>query len=383
MRTGAIISGIGHLCLILWILFGGFLTSRRDAPPIQTSDVSLISSAELNKLTASASAPPSMPQTTVKTPPAAAPEMSPAPVPKPEAAPKPVKAPTPRDQAKPDPKPVAPKEPTPPKVQVPPQPALPKAPPLAQDLAPDVHAAPLAKASQRVAPTPSPAPQPDAKVAPLPQQEVTQTKSPTPVKPQKPKEAAAPKEASTQIVPEAPKNATADTAPSSAPKVSLRPMTRPPEPAAQTASAAQPAKPTSAAAKAEAAALAAAMGDGATTGPTGSTAQKTSGPPLTSGEKNGLRLAVQQCWVVDPGSLSANVTVTVAVRLNQDGTVIADSLKEVTASGGDAAAERAAFDAARRAILRCGRDGYKLPPEKYDQWRDIEMIFDPNGMRMK
>ena len=40
-------------------------------------------------------------------------------------------------------------------------------------------------------------------------------------------------------------------------------------------------------------------------------------------------------------------------------------------------------EAARRAIIRCGASGYNLPVEKYDQWRDIEMTFNPERMRIK
>ena len=40
-------------------------------------------------------------------------------------------------------------------------------------------------------------------------------------------------------------------------------------------------------------------------------------------------------------------------------------------------------EAARRAIIRCGARGFELPPEKYEQWRDIEMTFDPERMRIK
>ncbi|MEQ9675666.1 MAG: energy transducer TonB, partial [Roseovarius indicus] len=40
-------------------------------------------------------------------------------------------------------------------------------------------------------------------------------------------------------------------------------------------------------------------------------------------------------------------------------------------------------EAARRAIISCVADGYKVPPEKYDQWRDIEMTFNPEKMRIK
>ena len=44
---------------------------------------------------------------------------------------------------------------------------------------------------------------------------------------------------------------------------------------------------------------------------------------------------------------------------------------------------RIAFEAARRAVIRCGASGYHLPAEKYDQWREIEMTFDPSSMRIR
>jgi hypothetical protein len=42
-----------------------------------------------------------------------------------------------------------------------------------------------------------------------------------------------------------------------------------------------------------------------------------------------------------------------------------------------------AFSAAKRAVLRCGRDGETLPVEKYDQWRDIKLRFDPERTSSK
>jgi hypothetical protein len=42
-----------------------------------------------------------------------------------------------------------------------------------------------------------------------------------------------------------------------------------------------------------------------------------------------------------------------------------------------------AFSAAKRAVLRCGGDGDTLPVEKNDQWRDIELRFDPERTRSK
>ena len=45
--------------------------------------------------------------------------------------------------------------------------------------------------------------------------------------------------------------------------------------------------------------------------------------------------------------------------------------------------DRQAFEAARRAIIRCGSNGYDLPREKYGQWQNIEMTFNPEKMRIK
>ena len=38
--------------------------------------------------------------------------------------------------------------------------------------------------------------------------------------------------------------------------------------------------------------------------------------------------------------------------------------------------------AARRAILRCQRDGYSLPIGKYEQWRKMKMTFESSGLRL-
>ena len=104
---------------------------------------------------------------------------------------------------------------------------------------------------------------------------------------------------------------------------------------------------------------------------------------MTGGERDALRVAVQRCWVVDVGSQAANVTVVVGMEMEQSGRVVSNSLRMIEASGGDTAATQTAFQAARRAILRCQGDGFPLPPEKYAQWREIEMVFDPSGMRLR
>ena len=60
-----------------------------------------------------------------------------------------------------------------------------------------------------------------------------------------------------------------------------------------------------------------------------------------------------------------------------------ESLKFVSSTGGDENAKMQAFQAARRAVLRCQRDGYDLPQEKYLQWQKIQFTFDPTGLWLR
>ena len=109
-----------------------------------------------------------------------------------------------------------------------------------------------------------------------------------------------------------------------------------------------------------------------------------SGPPMTLGERDSLQLTVEACWQVNPGSLSANVVIMMAMKLTPDGKLVASSLRMINSEGGDGAAVNTAFQKARGAILRCkNKMGANLPPEKYENWRQIEMRFDPSKMRTR
>jgi len=59
------------------------------------------------------------------------------------------------------------------------------------------------------------------------------------------------------------------------------------------------------------------------------------------------------------------------------------TVQEIAAKwvGGTSASVKQAFETARRAIIRCGARGFQLPSVKYDQWKDIEMIF--NSVRIR
>ncbi|WP_154444446.1 hypothetical protein [Halovulum marinum] len=144
-------------------------------------------------------------------------------------------------------------------------------------------------------------------------------------------------------------------------------------------------------AEAEAAAVAAAVSAAAeqpqsapssapASAPPAAAAEVPQGPPLTAGEKDALRLAVQRCWNVPAGLANAeDLRVVVAVELAPDGRIIgAPRLIEPTSSSRPEI--RVAFEAARRALLRCQAGGYQLPREKYAQWKNLEVAFDPEGM---
>jgi len=66
--------------------------------------------------------------------------------------------------------------------------------------------------------------------------------------------------------------------------------------------------------------------------------------------------------------------------------VVDGTVRLLSSSEGSEAAVQSAFNKARVAVLRCqsfGRDGYDLPPEKYEQWQDVEMTFNPVEMRSR
>ena len=94
-----------------------------------------------------------------------------------------------------------------------------------------------------------------------------------------------------------------------------------------------------------------------------------------------LRSEIAPCWSppVDAPNPS-DLVVEFELFLNPDGSVARPP--QLAASSAAAAANnsytRAAAEAARRAIYTCAP--YKLPANQYNQWRDIEIQFDPRQM---
>ncbi|WP_324753397.1 energy transducer TonB [Roseovarius sp. Pro17] len=389
MNTGQIISGAGHIGLIGWILFGGAI--RSDPLPFDVTQVTAVSSEEyaaivtrsaLAKETNEIAAPeaPDVPQDSpdLNSQADAAPE-APQPDPAPEAAPDP--APQPPAEA-----PQAEVSDEPPAIEPP-----------AQDMAallPDTSPRPQQRPAERVAPQQVEPPAPDTAVDDVVREEAVPDEAAE--TPREEAEATAPEAAATEIVTEA------DEVEETAPLNAIRPKPRPdqlrptPQPAAQpetqTAEAAPeqpeaqpdpdpepaPATATDSAGVEDALALALA---GAAETPEPSIS---AGPPLSPGEKDGLRVAVQNCW--NTGSLSSdalNTVVTVAFEMSEDSKPIDSSIRMLDSTGGTAGSAKQAYEAARRAIIRCGARGFGLPAEKYASWRNVELVFNPENMRIK
>lgn len=377
MQTpGTYISALGHVGLVSWLILGwGF---DAEPLPMQTIDVAVVSGEEFEALMRPAQTP---------LPGSAAPD---APV-QPQAEPAPDAVAAQDDPAVtaflPDPVaapeaevPPPPPPPAAPQAEVadapPPEPAPPAPTPPPADL--NVADRPVPRQAPTVAPLPAAPPPPDAQVDEVVREEAVPDETAPPELVEEEQVATAPPEATDQIVIE-------DQTPSGAVETSMRPTARPSRPTppaaapsedAQVAETAPSEPDEESGADVEAALAAALAAASAADAP-----DVAAGPPMTGSEKDAFRVAVNSCWIVDPGSPAARVTVDVGFRLDRNGTVQGDV--RLISSDGEQSATNIAFETARRAILRCQRGGYDLPADKYDQWKDVVITFDPSGMRMR
>ena len=370
--TGTYISGAGHVGLVIWLVAGwGF---QSDPLPFEVADVSVVSGAEFAALVAATTPDPASESPNAP----AAPQIEDTlPAPTEDSTPTAVVPPepvTPPAEEAPPPQPPAPPAPVADVVDEAPAPPTPP-----QELAsPElpVDDTPVPAPADRVAPEPVAPPPPDVAVADAVQEPATADVAEPAEIVEEPAEAAAPEEAATEIVTEA-------EAPSGAVTRSLRPSVRPNRPAPAEPPVAEadpdnvPAQTAEVLQETDAdvnAAVAAALES--------MQLPTAEGPPMTGSEREGFRVAVNRCWNVDPGSVAARVTVEVGFALDQGGRVTGDV--RLLSSDGDRSATDTAFQAARRAILRCqGQGGYQLPADKYAQWKEVVITFDPSGMRLR
>jgi hypothetical protein len=96
---------------------------------------------------------------------------------------------------------------------------------------------------------------------------------------------------------------------------------------------------------------------------------------MTQSEIDALRSQITRCWVIPQGWTSPReVTVSVRFQLKPDGTVagMPEVVEYPASQYGPVAGDNAI-----RAVMQCGP--YALPAEKYDQWKDVQLRFTPQG----
>jgi hypothetical protein len=381
VETGAYISGLGHVALLGWAILGGVLNSPHAAPEFQVTDISVVSEAAFAALISDT------PRTTsdVRQPTFSAENETTPDVPRADSLPvltTKTTPDTPQDAGiSPDLSDVTDTPETTAQIDAPEfgaQPStdqqgatliVPTAQIADQDRnglqQPDRLAILTPEApAPRVDITPAPKPPTDAEKAADAETATTPDTSATEVADESTEKA--PDQAATEIITEAKETDT-----KLAPTRSSRPKGRPAKLAETAARSAK--EIADAVARADAEAVDQARNIPKPT-PTG--------PPLTESEQNGLRLAVRECWNVNPSSEAARITVTIGVKLDRSGKPIGE-IRNLSASEGSESAKGIAYEAARRAVLRCAKGGYDLPAEKYDRWRDIEITFNPEKMRRK
>ncbi len=96
-----------------------------------------------------------------------------------------------------------------------------------------------------------------------------------------------------------------------------------------------------------------------------------------------IRFSVGKCWnlgALTPEAMQA--TATLRVTFDLTGRPDPSSIALASFTGRDDAAEQV-FQSARRAILRCGRDGFDLPADRYALWKVMELTFEPAGLALR
>ncbi|MDH5557448.1 MAG: TonB C-terminal domain-containing protein [Alphaproteobacteria bacterium] len=104
------------------------------------------------------------------------------------------------------------------------------------------------------------------------------------------------------------------------------------------------------------------------------------GTRLTVSEKDALRRQIEQCWNVPIGARNPEeLVVEIKILVNRDRTVRDAVIVDYARVAADKFF-RTMAESARRAVKNPKCSPLKLPPDKYNEWREITMTFDPSKM---
>ena len=98
---------------------------------------------------------------------------------------------------------------------------------------------------------------------------------------------------------------------------------------------------------------------------------------LSQSEIDALRSRLRQCWNPPVGAAdAANLSVVFRVLFRRDGSILQNP---VLVQGPASQFGPALAESAMRALLQC-QPYTMLKPEHYDQWKDMQITFDPRDM---
>ena len=104
------------------------------------------------------------------------------------------------------------------------------------------------------------------------------------------------------------------------------------------------------------------------------------GSSLTMSERDSVRRQIEPCWNVPAGARDAeNLVVDIRLRLNADGTVMTAELVDGARAARDTFF-RAAAESALRAVLNPRCSPLRLPPKKYEEWKNMVLSFNPRDL---
>lgn len=97
---------------------------------------------------------------------------------------------------------------------------------------------------------------------------------------------------------------------------------------------------------------------------------------LTIRDIDAIKVQMRRCWTIPAGAVNAHkLIVKIKIFLDVDGNMITPPRVLTRARG---RFFRIAVENALRALRRC--QPFKMPPEKYEVWREMVLIFNPSEM---
>jgi hypothetical protein len=102
--------------------------------------------------------------------------------------------------------------------------------------------------------------------------------------------------------------------------------------------------------------------------------------PITISEIDLVRQQIARCWNLPAGAKDAeDLIIEIKVFMNPDGTVNTADIKDKKRISQDGF-YRSAAESALRAVLNRRCQPFKLPPEKYNRWKTMTLVFNPKDM---